>query len=68
MKFIFENHRKEYYQDKIQVNYPNDFDYTRIVAIKHATGQKCNSTPIIKKFPSQIGKPFYPIPNPQNHN
>lgn len=68
LKFSHENYDQEYYQEWVQINYPNNFDYTRIVEIKHATGQKCNNTTIVKEFPSNIGEPFYPIPNNENIN
>ena len=68
LKFSHENYSQEFYQDWVQINYPNNFDYTRIVEIKHATGQKCNNTTIVKEFPSNIGEPFYPIPNNENIN
>jgi UDP-galactopyranose mutase len=66
LNFEFEHHEKDFYQDWVQINYPNDFDYTRIVEIKHATGQACESTTIVKEYPSDIGEPFYPIPNSEN--
>jgi UDP-galactopyranose mutase len=49
----------------MQVNYPNDHDYTRIVEIKHATGQKSAVTTIVREYPEDYGpggEPYYPIP------
>lgn len=68
LEFIFENHDKEFYQKYSQINYPNDFEYTRIVEIKHATGQICPSTTIVKEIPRDQSNsdPFYPIPNSKN--
>jgi UDP-galactopyranose mutase len=66
VRFIFENHQKEFYQDYSQVNYPNDHEYTRIVEIKHATHQKAMTTTIVKEIPCNEGDPFYPIPNSKN--
>jgi UDP-galactopyranose mutase len=51
----------------MQVNYPNDFDFTRIVEIKHATGQKIDATTIVREYPEDFGpgkEPYYPIPAP----
>jgi UDP-galactopyranose mutase len=51
----------------MQVNYPNDHDFTRIVEIKHATGQKLPSTTIVREYPQDYGpgrEPYYPIPAP----
>ncbi len=66
LKFVHENYDKEFYQNWVQINYPNDYDYTRIVEIKHATGQNCSNTTIVKEYPSDQGKPFYPIPTKYN--
>ncbi|MEJ2250834.1 MAG: UDP-galactopyranose mutase [Candidatus Lokiarchaeota archaeon] len=66
LKFKSENYNQKFYQNWLQINYPNNFKFTRIVEIKHATGQKCTNTTIVKEFPSNSGKPFYPIPNPAN--
>ena len=52
----------------MQVNYPNDFDFTRIVEIKHATGQVIDGTTIVREYPADYGpgrEPFYPIPAPE---
>jgi len=51
----------------MQVNYPNDFDYTRIVEIKHATGQRLPVTTIVREYPENYlpgREPYYPIPAP----
>jgi UDP-galactopyranose mutase len=56
-----------FWQPAMQVNYPNDFDFTRIVEIKHATGQQCTGTTIVREFPDDYGEgkePYYPIPAP----
>ncbi len=67
LKFKYLNYNKEFYQDWCQINYPNDYDYTRIVEIKHATGQKISKTTIMKEIPSTVGEPYYPIPTKENH-
>jgi UDP-galactopyranose mutase len=49
----------------MQVNYPNDYDYTRVVEIKHATGQKSPVTTIVREYPEDFGpgkEAYYPIP------
>jgi UDP-galactopyranose mutase len=53
----------------MQVNYPNEEEYTRIVEIKHATGQECSNTTIVREYPDdyEAGKEaYYPIPTPEN--
>ncbi|MBI2430173.1 MAG: UDP-galactopyranose mutase [Ignavibacteriales bacterium] len=66
LRFEFETHQKEFYQPVAQVNYPNDFDYTRITEFKHITGQAHKRTTIAKEFSLDSGDPFYPIPNVEN--
>jgi UDP-galactopyranose mutase len=67
LRFEPETHAKAFYQPAVQVNYPNDFDYTRIIETKHITGQVLPVTTIMKEYPidfSPGADPFYPIPNP----
>ena len=67
MRFERETHDRDFFQPAMQVNYPNDYDFTRIVEIKHATGQQLPVTTIVREFPEDyaVGKePFYPIPAP----
>lgn len=66
LKFEFETKDQEWFQPVSQVNYPNDYDFTRIVEIKHATGQMHNKTTIVREYPVDKGEPFYPIPREQN--
>lgn len=59
--------KKGFWQPAMQVNYPNDFEFTRIVEIKHATGQICENSTIIREYSEDFiqGKErFYPIPAP----
>lgn len=56
----------EQYQSVGTVNYPNDFDFTRITEFKHLTGQKHPSTSIVREYPTDIGDPYYPIPRDEN--
>lgn len=54
-----------HYQPAMQVNYPNSEDFTRIVEIKHATGQACRNTTIVREYPDDYGpgkEPYYPVP------
>jgi UDP-galactopyranose mutase len=67
LKFKFETLYLEWYQPVSQVNYPNDYDFTRIVEIKHATGQRHQKTTIVREYPSEEGDPYYPIPKKENH-
>ena len=67
LRFEPETLSQEYFQPAMQVNYPNDHNYTRIVEIKHATGQKLPATTIVREYPQDYGpgrEPYYPIPAP----
>jgi UDP-galactopyranose mutase len=58
-----------FFQPAMQVNYPNDEDFTRIVEIKHATGQQCENTTIVREYPDDFGpgkEAYYPIPAPDS--
>ena len=53
-----------FWQKTLQVNYPNDYDFTRIIEIKHATGQVCQNSTIVREYPEAFGpgrEPLYPI-------
>jgi UDP-galactopyranose mutase len=67
LRFEPETLAQEFFQPAMQVNYPNDHDFTRIVEIKHATGQRLPSTTIVREYPQDFGpgrEPYYPIPAP----
>ncbi len=70
LKFQFETHDKEYFQQNSVINYPNEEDFTRIVEYKYFTGQKHPKTTISKEFSvdykPEINEPYYPVPNPKN--
>jgi len=61
--------KQGFWQPAMQVNFPNDHDYTRIVEIKHATGQLCENTTIVREYPEDFGpgrEAYYPIPAPDS--
>jgi len=66
IKFEFETLNKEYYQPVGTVNYPNDYDFTRITEFKHLTGQKTDKTTIMREYSSAEGEPYYPVPQKKN--
>lgn len=59
-----------FWQPAMQVNYPDEsVPWTRIVEIKHATGQQCLPTTIVREFPEDFGagkEPYYPVPNAES--
>lgn len=66
LKFMEETYDKEFYQSVGVVNYPNDYDYTRITEYKYLTGQNHEKTTIMKEISRAIGEPYYPIPKAEN--
>ena len=67
LRFERETLDMEFFQPAMQVNYPNEEEFTRIVEIKHATGQKLPVTTVIREYPQDHGpgrEPYYPIPAP----
>jgi UDP-galactopyranose mutase len=70
IRFAWETHDREWYQQNSVINYPNEHAYTRIVEYKHFTGQKHPKTSISKEYsvdyvPNE-NEPYYPVPNPRN--
>jgi UDP-galactopyranose mutase len=61
----FETVECEFYQEKATVNYPNDYDFTRITEFKHIHPTNSTKTTILKEYPQEyiIGQntPYYPI-------
>lgn len=66
LNFSFETFDREYCQNTAIVNYPNEYDFTRISEYKHMTGQIHPKTTIAYEYPSAIGEPYYPIPRSKN--
>lgn len=66
LRFEFESYNMDYYQKVGTVNYPNDYDFTRITEFKHLSGQISPVTTIVKEFPTSNGEPYYPILNVKN--
>ncbi|WMJ87918.1 UDP-galactopyranose mutase [Anaerocolumna sp. MB42-C2] len=60
--FVFETFNKEEYQSAPVVNYPNDYDFTRITEFKKLTWQEHKNTTILKEYPCSDGEPYYPFP------
>ncbi|CUA79616.1 UDP-galactopyranose mutase [Anoxybacillus suryakundensis] len=73
LRFEFETLEKEFYQEVGTVNYPNDYNFTRITEFKHLSGQNHPKTTIVKEYPQQYNKdipgqdiPYYPIQVEEN--
>lgn len=66
LEFEFETYDQEFFQPVATVNYPNDYEFTRITEFKHMTGQKAAKTTVVKEYPRAEGEPYYPIPSSRN--
>jgi UDP-galactopyranose mutase len=67
LRFEPETLEQQFFQPVVQVNYPNENEFTRIVEIKHATGQRIPVTTIVREYPADYGpgqEAYYPIPAP----
>ena len=59
-----------FFQPAVQVNYPGTEPWTRIVEIKHITGQQVAGTTLAREFPEPYAhgkEPYYPILCPETH-
>jgi len=61
----FETHPTEWFQPAATVNYPNDYEFTRITEFKRITGQRADHTTILYEYPTDAGEPYYPVPAPE---
>ena len=71
LRFEHETLDREFYQICQQVNYSNDFAFTRIVEWKHATGQKHSKTTITKEYAMDAENgmdKYYPVPHNDSSN
>jgi UDP-galactopyranose mutase len=66
LEFDFKVVDQEFVQPCVQINYPNEYEYTRTVEIKHVTKQQHPQTVISYEYSKAEGDPYYPVPAPQN--
>ncbi len=71
LKFDFKSFDKEYFQNIGQLNFPNNYDYTRITEFKHLSRQIHSKTTVAYEYPQPhtngVTIPYYPIPKDDNH-
>lgn len=74
LQFQFDTIQEEHYQKVGTINYPNDYDFTRITEFKKITGQNHPYTTFVREYPVSYEKdvegqniPYYPIPKEENH-
>jgi UDP-galactopyranose mutase len=66
LDFKFKTIKRNYFQKYVQINFPNEKNYTRRVEIKHVTRQKSKFTTLSYEYPRSSGDPYYPINNDIN--
>ena len=66
LRFEFRTLDEEYHQPQTAVNYPNDYDFTRVHEPKHATRQQHPKTTIITEYATWEGEPYYPVLSAKN--
>ncbi|MFN6991323.1 MAG: UDP-galactopyranose mutase [Fervidobacterium sp.] len=57
---------KEYYQPVAVVNYPNDYDWTRITEYKHFLNERSEKTSVCFEYPLSSGEPYYIVMTQDN--
>jgi UDP-galactopyranose mutase len=70
LKFVEKTYLQSSFQDHAVINYPNNFDYTRITEYKKMTGQQSEKTTVHYEYPLKYSKnendPYYPILDKKN--
>lgn len=70
LDIVFETISQEQLQEVAVINYPNDYEYTRISEYKHYLGEKSEKTVISKEYSQNYipdeNIPYYPIPQSKN--
>lgn len=70
LRFQFDTLDQEWYQEVGTVNYPNEYDITRITEQKHLSGQTLPKTTLVMEYPQAYvpgeNDPYYPIPREEN--
>ena len=70
VNFKFEEYEKEFYQSNACINYPCNYDFTRIHEYKHYLNDNSPKTVIAKEYSEffELGKNerYYPIPKDEN--
>src|SRR5579884_4517565 len=66
LEFRFETVDERQHQPVAVVNYPNDYEYTRVTEFKHLSGQEHPRTSLVYEYPRAEGDPYDPVPRPEN--
>lgn len=72
LQFKFVTLEEEWHQSVGTINYPNEYDFTRITEQKYLTGQRLPRTTLVVEYPQAYQptnnhcEPYYPIPREDN--
>lgn len=69
LDLVFKTVEKEYFQEVATVNYPNDYDWTRITEFKHIHPVDTKKTTILYEYPKEYKRgdiPYYPVFTQEN--
>jgi UDP-galactopyranose mutase len=66
LKLEFKTLDVEYYQPVAVVNYPNDYDWTRVTEYKHFLNEKSSKTTVCFEYPLPEGEPYYIVMTQDN--
>lgn len=70
LRFEFVDVPEERVQEAGTVNYPNDYDFTRITEQKYLSGQKLSTSTMVVEYPQKhvpgVTEAYYPIPREAN--
>ena len=70
VNFKMEEHDREYYQSNAVINYPCNYDFTRIHEYKYYLGDVSSKTIIAKEYSENFergkNERYYPVPNANN--
>jgi UDP-galactopyranose mutase len=66
LEFRFETVDTPVFQPAPVVNYPNEYEYTRVTEFKYLTGQEHARSSLVYEYPRDDGDPYYPVPRPEN--
>ena len=67
LRLDFKTYDKKYFQKVAVVNYPNDYDWTRITEFKHFLNEESQKTTVCFEYPEKDGEPYYVVLNKENN-
>lgn len=64
LKFVFKTVNREFFQEVATVNYPNNYDFTRITEFKHIHPADTGNSTVVYEYPQDYDLtkiPYYPL-------